>query len=446
MVVKKLSLTLALGILLSGGSAFAEDQITVQKSVIDTLRYAPRLEMIKHNRDAVDQDLEKSKGRWYPKLDVRGGFGVDSFHDGLDNGNDESEKWKERSELGAYLTQRLYDGGEASGQIRLDENRQESLGFRVFDNAESLALDAIIATLEVYRQRELLFLAEENVKAHKDILGSLQEREKAGAGSVADVKQTQARLSMAQASLEKTHTNLQTALSNYQRLTGYMPGKIEMTPYPADKLPADMNEMTTMAVANNPKISAAGSDVKSEEERVNIAKSNYHPYVYFELSSQYSDGVQDQEDWERTDAAMVRFNWNLFNGGSDVAAVKAAQARKRQSMSDKDDLTLAVEDETKITWAQYKSALSEVKEYTSAVQFNRDTKEIYLEQFGVAQRSLLDVLDSENEVFQSSNQLVTSSVNEHVAAYKLMALAGTLIKNLGVDPALYKDPAKRTDE
>ena len=122
------------------------------------------------------QDLEKSKGRWYPKLDVRGGFGADSFHDGLDNGNDESEKWKERSELGAYLTQRLYDGGEASSQIRLDENRQESLGFRVFDNAESLALDAIIATLEVYRQRELLFLAEENVKAHKDILASLQER------------------------------------------------------------------------------------------------------------------------------------------------------------------------------------------------------------------------------------------------------------------------------
>jgi adhesin transport system outer membrane protein len=143
---------------------------------------------------------------------------------------------------------------------------------------------------------------------------------------------------------------------------------------------------------------------------------------------------------------MVRFNWNLYNGGSDVAATKAAKARKRQSQADLLDLTLAVEDETTVTWAQYKSAINEVKEYTSAVQLNRDTKEIYLEQFGVAQRSLLDVLDSENEVFQSANQLVTSTVNEHIAAYKLMALAGSLIENLGVDPELYKGPAQNQEE
>ena len=440
------SLSLTLLVLLFAGTAFSADQITVQKSVIDTLRYAPRLEMIKQNRQAVGHDLEKSKGRWYPKIDARGGIGADSYNDQYDNGNEESENWKQRGEIGLYLTQRLYDGGEASGQIRLDENRLESLNYRVFDNAESLALDAVIAALEVYRQRELLFLAEENVKAHKDILASLQEREKAGAGSVADVTQTEARLSMAQASLEKTHANLRDALSEFQRLTGYLPGDIEPGVYPADKLPASLEEMVALAKDGNPKINAGMEDIESETERVKIAKANYHPYVYFELSTQYSDGVQDQEYWERTDAAMVRFNWNLYNGGSDVAATKAAKARKRQSQADLLDLTLAVEDETQVTWAQYQSAINEVKEYTSAVQLNRDTKEIYLEQFGVAQRSLLDVLDSENEVFQSSNQLVTSTVNEHIAAYKLMALAGSLIENLGVDPALYEGPARNQED
>lgn len=440
------SLSLTLLVLLFAGTAFSADQISVQKSVIDTLRYAPRLEMIKQNRQAVGHDLEKSKGRWYPKIDARGGVGADSYHDQFDNNNEESENWKQRGEIGLYLTQRLYDGGEASGQIRLDENRLDSLNYRVFDNAESLALDAIIATLEVYRQRELLFLAEENVKAHKDILASLQEREKAGAGSVADVTQTEARLAMAQASLEKTHTNLRDALSEFQRLTGYLPGDIDPGTYPAEKLPQSIDEMIALAKNGNPKINAGMEDIEGETERVKIAKANYHPYVYLELSTQYSDGVQDQEYWERTDAAMVRFNWNLYNGGSDVAATKAAKARKRQSQADLLDLTLAVEDEITVTWAQYKSAINEVKEYTSAVQLNRDTKEIYLEQFGVAQRSLLDVLDSENEVFQSANQLVTSTVNEHIAAYKLMALAGSLIENLGVDPELYKGPAQNQEE
>lgn len=172
---------------------------------------------------------------------------------------------------------------------------------------------------------------------------------------------------------------------------------------------------------------------------MNITKANYHPYVYAELSSAYTDGVEDQEEWEHGNAAMIRFTWNLFNGGSDTAAQKAAKARLRQGEADREDLILAVEDETKATWAQYKSAISEVKEYKQAVEFNRTTKDVYLEQFNVAQRSLLDVLDSENEVFQSSNQLVTSSVNEQIAGYKLLALSGSLIKSLGVDPALYKE-------
>ncbi len=443
MNAKKTSLALVLSVMFSAGVALAEDSITIQKSVIDTLRYAPRLEMIKHNREAVGHDLDKSKGRWYPKLDIRGGYGTDSYDQ--ENNPDDSD-WNSRSEISATLSQRLYDGGEGFSQIRLDERRAASLDHRVFDNAESLALDAVIANLEVFRQRELLFLAEENAKAHRDILASLKEREEAGAGSVADVKQTQARLSMAQASIEKTRSALQAALNEYQRLTGVLPGKIAMTPYPQDLLPASLEDMTAQAVAGNPKISAAGEDVNAEAERVNIAKANYHPYVYLELSSTYSDGVENQEYWERTDAAMVRFNWNLFNGGSDLAGHKATKARKRQAEADKYDLTLAVENETKTTWSQYQSSLNEVKEYTQAVQFNRDTKEIYLEQFGVAQRSLLDVLDSENEVFQSSSQLVTSSVNEQIAAYKLMALSGKLINALGVDPALYKDPAVYTQE
>jgi adhesin transport system outer membrane protein len=443
MNAKKLSIALVLSVMLSAGVAVAEDDITLQKSVIDTLRYAPRLEMIKHNREAVGHDLDKSKGRWYPKLDIRGGYGTDAYHSELDV--DDEGDWKGRGELSAILSQRLYDGGEASSQIRLDERRAASLDHRVFDNAESLALDAVIANLEVYRQRELLFLAEENAKAHRDILSSLKEREEAGAGSVADVTQTQARLFMAQASIEKTRSALQAALNEYQRLTGVLPGKIAVDPYPQDLIPASLDDMTAQAIGNNPKINAAGEDVNAEAERINIAKANYHPYVYLELSSSYSDGVENQETWERTDAAMVRFNWNLFNGGSDVAGHKATKARKRQAEADKFDLTLAVENETKTTWAQYKSSLNEVKEYTSAVQYNRNTKEVYLEQFGVAQRSLLDVLDSENEVFQSSSQLVTSSVNEQIAAYKLMALSGNLISALGVDPALYKDPAAQAE-
>lgn len=436
-MLKKIGTALVLACLLPG-AALAEDQITIHKTVVDTLRYAPRLEMIKHNREAVEHDLKKSRGLWYPRIDVRGGIGTDAHSSRLTRAEDRDNDWDRRTEASAVLTQRLYDGGDGFGQVRLDKTRLASLDHRVLDNAESLALDAIIANLEVYRQRELLALAEENAQAHKSILSSLQEREKGGAGSAADVKQTQARLAMAQASLSKAHASLQAALSDYQRLTGVFPGQIALEPYPGEVLPNTLEEMTAQAASGNPKLGAAAEDINSESERVGIAKSNYHPYVYAELSSAYQDGVEDQDRWEMTNAAMLRLNWNLFNGGSDMAAVKAARARMRQAQSDREDLVLAVTDETRATWALYHSALNEVQEYTSAVEFNRSTRGIYLEQFGVAQRSLLDVLDSENEVFQSASQLVTARVNEHIAAYKLMALSGKLISSLRIDPDLYQ--------
>lgn len=105
--------------------------------------------------EAVGHDLERSRGRWYPKLDVQAGGGTDAYSSELTRDSEEDNDWDGRTEASVSLRQRLYDGGEASSQIRLDETRLSSLEFRVFDNAESLALDAIIATLEVYRQRRL---------------------------------------------------------------------------------------------------------------------------------------------------------------------------------------------------------------------------------------------------------------------------------------------------
>ena len=72
--------------------------------------------------------------------------------------------------------------------------------------------------------------------------------------------------------------------------------------------------------------------------------------------------------------------------------------------------------------------------YREAVQYNKETLESYIYQFNVAQRSLLDVLDAENEYYQSSGQLITSAVNETVASYRLLALAGRLKVDEGIDP------------
>jgi adhesin transport system outer membrane protein len=79
------------------------------------------------------------------------------------------------------------------------------------------------------------------------------------------------------------------------------------------------------------------------------------------------------------------------------------------------------------------SAREQTKFFSIAVGNNTQTRDAYLQQFNIGQRSLLDVLDSENELYSSSLQLVTSRLNEIGAMYRLKALGGELIAAFGID-------------
>jgi adhesin transport system outer membrane protein len=161
------------------------------------------------------------------------------------------------------------------------------------------------------------------------------------------------------------------------------------------------------------------------------------------LSTSYDDGVESSKTWEHNTAAMLRMDWNLFNGGSDTAEREAAMYRVRQTKADRNELMRMVDEEIEATWSRYETAISKISNYGDALKYNRETLSMYMDQFTVGQRSLLDVLDAENELFQTSGLLVTAQANEVIAAFRILALGGKMTESLGVDPALYTDPANK---
>ncbi len=106
-----------------------------------------------------------------------------------------------------------------------------------------------------------------------------------------------------------------------------------------------------------------------------------------------------------------------------------------------DELALEIEN----TWTRYLAAKDQRKYYEEAMSYNTATRDAYLAQFELGERSLLDVLDSENELFNSSTQYATANGNVVVGAYRLYALTGMLLPELGIkeDP-LYEVPQKQT--
>lgn len=429
---------LAVLVLTDGTPAQAQgNMVAPVDTVITALEYSPRLQVLQHNQQAIGHERDRAKGGYYPKVDLSFGYGAEAHSDERTRREDIDHNFYERMEASLRLSQLLYDGKETSSRVGIEEAKLSSAGLRTFDNAEAIALDAIIAHMEVYRQRELVGLAERNIRDHQEILDMLEERQEGGAGSIADVDQTQARLSRAWASLAETQAGLQTAEANYQRFVGKLAGDVEFYNTPKDMIPQTLEEAVAQVHANNPKVMALGANVVEANQRVELSRSSFLPKVHAEVSTSYEDQVESLETYEHNNQAMLRMRWNLFNGGSDIADRKAATARKMQAASQRDDQRDIVIEETQITWADLQSARKQVVSFGDSVNFNQKTLDSYLKQFNVGQRTLLDVLDARNELFQSSGLLVTARVNEVVAVGRLLALAGKLTESLQVDKEAY---------
>jgi adhesin transport system outer membrane protein len=414
-----------------------EGGLPLVESVTAALGYSPRLQVLQRNEQAIGYEKDRAFGGYLPQVDVSFGYGAEAHSDTYTRGQGIEHNFYDRTEAAIRLSQLLYDGKETRSQVGIEQAKLESASYRTLDNAEAIALDAIVAHMEVHRQRQLLVLAEKNVADHQDILEKLRERQRAGAGSIADIEQTQARLSRAHASLAQVEGDLRSAEANYLRIVGKAPGDLAFQPVSGELIPDDLEIAVESVSNNNPKVLAYNAGITEAEQRIELSKSLFFPKFYAELSASHEDQVESSETYEDNYQAMVRMRWNIFNGGSDVADLRASTARRYQAVSSRNDQMDTVIEETRATWAELGTARRQITSFTDAVEFNQKTLDSYLKQFNVGQRTLLDVLDARNELFQSSGLLVTARANEVVAAERLLALKGGLIQSLGIDKSAY---------
>jgi adhesin transport system outer membrane protein len=410
---------------------------SIPSSVDSTLEHNPRLMELKQNREAVQNELKQTKGRYYPRVDLNAGFGTDSHSDLGTRSRGEENDFDTRTEASLTLVQPLYQGGETRSLVKKQTAKLDSVNYRVYDNAESLALDAIIAHIEVWRQRRLLEVTELNIRIHEKILDQITERQKAGAGSSADVVQTKGRLALTRSSKFQISAELERARSNYYRVVGHTPEKLMLPDNFRPLAPSSADQAIGTAQTCNPKLAAFAEDIRAARSDIDIRKSSFFPKLNLELSTTYEDKVESSTSYTHNNAAMLRGRWNLYNGGSDSAARDAAVSRRLELVSARQDLFQKIAEQIRSTWSQYVTSGHQIKTYTSAVQYNKKTRDAYQQQFTVGQRSLLDVLDSENEFFQSSSRLTTAKANEIVAVYRLLALSGCLLTSLEMDIAPY---------
>lgn len=409
-----------------------------------TLETNPTIGVVATNREAIEEELDQARGLYLPQVDVTLGVGPEQTSNTTTRAAGEDPEDLVRQDARIQLQQRVFSGFDTKYRVEREQARTESAARRVYENSEFIALDAIGAYLEVIRQRELFALSKQNVDFHANILAKLDQRLQGGVGNQADVSQTRGRLARSQSTLLRTGNDLGDAEALYTRIVGQYPGELTRPSIPVSALPQSMDQAVDMATLQNPTVRVSEADVDAADAEIGIASAAFYPNFNIEAESNYREDAGGVDTYEHDSNVLLRMRWNLFRGGIDRAARQEAVKRMHQARNERWESVVAANEEARRSWFGYQASAQQIQQLEQAVLDLRDTRDAYQQQFEVGQRTLLDLLDAENELFTARGQLVSADINTIRSAYRLLASTGQLLKTLNVAAPEQATPVNST--
>lgn len=434
---------LALTVPQAGAQEASPHSVDLRGAVAVGVATHPEYGIVASSRRATDEELNQAKALYLPSIDVRADTGYEYSDDPATRaGAGDDTETLYRYDASLTLTQMLFDGWETKYEVARQKSRVMSSAYRVREAAELTGLSIVEAYLEVLRQRELLAIASQNVADHISLLDQIKDGVSGGRSTQADLEQAKSRLGAARAGESQTRESLRRAESVYIQNVGDAPQDLVMPVVPVDKLTADVGEEVNKALTQSPTLDIFESDIEVAHNEFEKTESTQYPQLDLQLNGRSGHNLNGVEGRDTSGTALVVMNWNLYRGGADVARAREFIHREQQAKEERDKAARAVEDDVRQTWARMVSAGERAREFSTQAAANVEVVKSYKDQFNLDRRTLLDVLDSQNELFVSRSNTVNAEFLEMLAVYRLLALKGELLPTLGVEYPRESDPAK----
>ncbi|WP_265269215.1 MULTISPECIES: TolC family outer membrane protein [Sphingomonas] len=353
------------------------------------------------------------------------------------------------AQLGVTLNVPVYSGGAVRNSIRAAETRVEA-GQASLRGTEATTFTNVVAAYNnVLRDEAIVGLNAQNVKVLETNLTAARDRFQVGDLTRTDVAQSEARLSLARAQLQTAQANLISSRENYVALVGTAPGTLEPPP-PLPHLPDSPDSAVEVALSQNPTLLAAQRQRDATRYDVKVAQASRLPTVGIgvgENATSYlgslgaGTGLGVGQNGSSTSIG-VNLRVPIFQGGLPAAQIRQAQANRSQAIENATAAERQVIADTRSSFAIWRSALEVIQSSEAAVNANRLSLEGVRAENSVGNRTILDILNAEQELLNSQVTLVTARRDAYVAGFALLAAMGRAeARDLGLDGGPLYNPA-----
>ena len=339
----------------------------------------------------------------------------------------------ERGEASLTVSQRIYDGLRTKNDIDRTQAEAGAQRFQLWSAAENTTLDVASAYMNVIHAQEASVLAAANLEAHIEILDGIRKRSEYGLGSASDLSQVKGRLSRAHSNYLATDNNVLDAKTRYYKVVGQEAlGLIK--PEAVDQhMPVSYEQALERAGKVHPTLLSAQWDVDAAVAQLKMKDSDFRPDVRLELGGTWNNNLDGAVGYNNDLTAMIRMRYNLFNGNADVHRQKEAQYQLMEASAIRDRAQREVAEGMSLSWNAYQ-LLERQMEFLEAHVIEADkTLEAYKQQFKLGRRTLVDLLDAENELFESRQKLLEADKDRVLTQFRVLNAMGDLLTVLNLN-------------
>ena len=397
------------------GAARAE---TLRDALAQTYLTNPDLEAQRAALRATDEGVAQALAGWRPNVTAQGQLEASDTKTNFAA----DHLWTRGVALD--LNQNLYNGGGTVAGINQAESLVQAARANLLAVEQSTLLDTTNVYTTVWQNQAVLDLAENNADRLNRQLKATRDRFEVGEIARTDVAQAQARQARSVADIEQARADLATALAAYRQVVGDLPKKLA-DPEVAPGLPNSLDEAQAMA-ADNPQLAAAMFALQASRDAVDVAKADLLPDLDLRGTFSYFEDATPTISEQRDAALGVVLSVPLYQGGAVAARVRAQRQNVQQQQKVLESSTRGIQRSATSAWETYRAANATIEALRSQARANQVALQGVQEEANVGQRTTLDVLDAEQELFISQVDLVRATATAVLASYQLKAAVGDL--------------------
>ncbi|MDP8567189.1 TolC family outer membrane protein [Methylophilus aquaticus] len=431
MKLKKIASTILMGVFSYSVNVWANSPDTLEKMIEKAVSENPEVQARFHAFKAAEFDESAAKGRYLPNLTIDQTF---RNQERLTPNVNNTFTPNQQSTL--TLRQMIFDGLATPSEVGRLDHVAKARFYELQAQMQNVALDTAAAYFDLLRYRRLVSYAQDNFVVHKQVFDKIKSRVDAGVGKKVDLEQATGRLALAEANLLTETTNLYDVSARFQRLVGELPSDSVVEVMMSDEgLAATPEQALELAYKQNPNVLASIENIIAVEKSVSGKKAPFMPRVDLQGRKVLDVNGASQNSTLAADTLEVTASWNIFNGFTDKSNLDSAVENLNQSHDLRDKACIDARQQVSIAY----NSIKQLKEQVAYRQQHQDSIEkarlAYRKQYDIGQRTLLDLLDTENEYFQSRRNFTSAEMDMNTAYARTYAGQGLLLSKLGVTRA-----------